>query len=163
MNSTDLDPTLKNQQRSEIQISIHKRPVNIEVIDLRMDQLSWQTETDTEKSINMIYQYAEAKSTQTINWYLGHKKQKAVCSRVLRFGAIVLTTLGGIAPVVSSIGWLGPRPNEIMGKAGYLLLATAAACVGLDKFFGISSGWMRYISAALSLQKAQSEFRLDWA
>jgi hypothetical protein len=39
----------------------------------------------------------------------------------------------------------------------------AAACVGFDKFFGFSSGWMRYISTKITLERMLGEFRLDWA
>ncbi|MDY6992685.1 MAG: SLATT domain-containing protein, partial [Pseudomonadota bacterium] len=31
-----------------------------------------------------------------------------------------------------------------------------------DKFFGFSSGWMRYMLTQLSLQKALAEFQLGW-
>src|SRR5690606_33827087 len=50
-----------------------------------------------------------------------------------------------------------------VGQLGYLFLALAAACVGVDRFFGFSRGWMRYITAALVLERLLSEFRLEWA
>jgi hypothetical protein len=46
---------------------------------------------------------------------------------------------------------------------GYLFLALAAAFVATDKFFGFSSGWIRYIRTGQVLMKELAEFRMDWA
>jgi hypothetical protein len=40
--------------------------------------------------------------------------------------------------------------------------ATAAALVLADKFFGLSSGWMRFIKTQITLERALTEFRCDW-
>ncbi|HEY0738055.1 MAG TPA: SLATT domain-containing protein [Herpetosiphonaceae bacterium] len=134
---------------------------NIEVTQL--ESLSWKTPQEIETSIQEVYQYAEARAADTIDWYLRAKKSKAQWSRWLRFAAIVLTALGGLTPIIISLGWLNGARAQNLGQLGYLFLGLAAACVGLDKFFGFSSGWMRYITTALALQKTLSEFRLDWA
>jgi hypothetical protein len=44
-----------------------------------------------------------------------------------------------------------------------LFLGVAAALLGLDKGFGFSSGWARYVLTATSIRKSLEEFRLDWA
>jgi hypothetical protein len=85
---------------------------------------------------------------------------------LLRISAILLTTLGGLAPIMGSTGWLKLQSFDYepaVRMLGYVFLALAAACVGLDRFFGFSSGWMRYIMTALMLEKSLSEFRMEWA
>ena len=32
----------------------------------------------------------------------------------------------------------------------------------LDRFFGYSTGWIRYITTALALEKSREEYRLQW-
>jgi hypothetical protein len=44
-----------------------------------------------------------------------------------------------------------------------LFLGVAAALIGLDKTFGYSSGWARYVLTATNIRKSLEDFRLDWA
>jgi hypothetical protein len=137
------------------------------------ETLKWDTPQDSQISIQNLYRYAEQHAQQSIDWYLASKKSKSRWSRYLRLSAIALATLGGLAPVMLSMGWLEREPGAgqswsssaaaIIGQLGYLWLALAAACVATDKFFGFSSGWMRYIKTAQVLMKWLAEFRLDWA
>jgi hypothetical protein len=129
----------------------------------QLEGLSWKSEAQVETSIHTLYQYVEARSHETIGWYARAKRSKARWSRALRLSAILLTTLGGLAPVINSLGWATGELQARIGQVGYLLLGLAAACVGMDKFFGLSSGWMRYITSLLAQQRSLSEFRLDWA
>jgi hypothetical protein len=46
-----------------------------------------------------------------------------------------------------------------MGQLGYVMLALAAACVGFDHFFGLSTGWMRFMVTEMSLQQVLAEFQ----
>ncbi len=48
------------------------------------------------------------------------------------------------------------------GLASSLFVGVAAGLYGLDKAFGFSSGWTRYILTATVLEKALEEFRLQW-
>ena len=41
-------------------------------------------------------------------------------------------------------------------------LAIAVAMVGLDRFFGFSSAWARYMATGQAILAALNEFRLDW-
>lgn len=141
------------------------------------EALTWQTPQEREISIQHLYRYAEQYAQQAVDWYLSSKNSKSRWSRWLRLSAIALATLGSLAPVMLSIGWLERDPAAgtaglpgwsgsaaaLIGQLGYLWLALAAACVATDKFFGFSSGWMRYIKTAQLLMKGLAEFRLDWA
>ena len=89
-------------------------------------------------------------------------------SWILRALAIFLTTLGGLTPIMSALGGstiklLDGQLNVYVGQLGYLFLGLAAGCIAFDRFFGFSSGWMRYISTKMVLEKELSEFRFDWA
>src|SRR5262249_42882887 len=65
--------------------------------------------------------------------------------------------VGTLLPTTSNLG-LGLRN----GLWASLLLGVAAALVGLDKAFGYSSGWARYVLTATKIRKALEEFRMDW-
>lgn len=52
--------------------------------------------------------------------------------------------------------------QESLGHFGYIFLALAAGCVAMDKFFGFSSNWMRFMTTSLALQRHLAEFEMDW-
>ena len=133
---------------------------NIEVTHL--EALAWKTDADVETSINALYRYAEAMADESIRWYWKAKRTNALWSRLLRVIAIGFAALGGLAPIISSLDWF-TQSSHLVGQLGYVSLGLAAACVGFDKFFGLSSGWMRYVLTAMIQQEALSAFRLDWA
>jgi hypothetical protein len=141
---------------------ILKPTEDIPAASLEVQNLRWSTPEEMQSSIRALYQYTEAHASDSIGWYARNKRQKAFMSRSLRFWAIILTTLGGLAPLIEALGWKLTGRNTV-GQFGYLFLGLAAACIGLDRFFGFSSGWMRYIATMMSLERALSEFRLDWA
>jgi hypothetical protein len=43
-----------------------------------------------------------------------------------------------------------------------LLVGLAAALIGVDRAFGYSSGWARYVVTATSMRKSLEQFRMDW-
>ena len=136
-----------------------RRAGDINAPRLQVHTLKWRTEQETQESIGVLYEYAEASAIGSIRWYGKQKRRKAVMSRTLRGFAIVFTIAGGLTPIIAALGWSG----TIVGQIGYLLLGLAAACIGFDKFFGFSSGWMRYIKTKMTIERALTDFRLDWA
>lgn len=120
--------------------------------------------------LEALRKYAEATIASELGWYFSRKGGRAKASRVLRVTAVVLSILGGLVPLVIAI--FGSRPSWAaslgldvirFGQLGYLLLAIAAGLVLLDRLFGLSTGWMRYIVAMQAIEKARESFRLDWA
>jgi hypothetical protein len=116
-------------------------------------------ENEDGTDLEALYRAAERQALAAIDWYHANKKLKSLLSRWLRFLAILLTTLGGLVPILEKHVTIPFLDNPTYG---YLYLPLAAACVGLDRFFGLSSGWMRYLTTSMALQKALVEFQMDW-
>jgi hypothetical protein len=84
-------------------------------------------------------------------------------SQWLRTFAIILAGIGAVCPLLdAAIPDNAGVPLSQLGQWGYVAIALAAALVGYDKFFGLSSGWMRYMVTELSLQRTLREFQYDW-
>jgi hypothetical protein len=43
-----------------------------------------------------------------------------------------------------------------------LLIALAALLSGVDRFLGLSSGWVRYVRTAQALTERMNQFQFDW-
>jgi hypothetical protein len=140
---------------------------DIERPRFEVQNLKWKSADEIQESIGAIYRYAEDTASDSIAWYGKSKRRKAQISQLLRFLAIVLTSLGGLTPIIGALGLttiaLRGELKLNVGQMGYLFLGLAAACVGFDRFFGFSSGWMRYLTTKMTLERSLSEFRLDWA
>jgi len=116
---------------------------------------------DPRKAIEGLYVRAETHALQTIDWYMRAKRSKSWAGTV-RYLAITLTTVGGVVPVVKAMD-VECLNGEVFGQLGYLLFALAAGLIAFDRFSGISTGWIRYVTSALALQRALREFQLSWA
>lgn len=119
---------------------------------------------EASESLAHLLTYVEQEAASTIAWYWRNKRWKAKCSRLIQISAIVLTALAGIFPVVAyllkEMKW--PYPSE-SGLWASLFVGVAAALIGIDRTFGLSSGWTRYVLTATALRKLLEEFRLDCA
>jgi hypothetical protein len=113
---------------------------------------------DTEAALTQLYRYAEGRAIEATDWYLQDKRGKRIWSRGLRLLAILLVTAGGLQPLLDAAA---PGPGRTAW--GYVLLALAAACIGFDRFFGLSSGWMRSMTTAQALERRLEQLQYDWA
>ncbi|MET8368810.1 SLATT domain-containing protein [Micromonospora profundi] len=116
-----------------------------------------RAEQQPEAALQRLREWAEGQAEDSIAWYLRDKAIRRTASRMLRGCAILLGIAGGVVPLVSAA-------SAGRGASwGYVLLAMAGGCLAFDHFFGLSSAWMRDIATVQALQRALTEFRLDWA
>jgi hypothetical protein len=76
-----------------------------------------------------------------------------------------LLTAAGLVPIIIQLvknagaNWAKGFDS---GPLASLFVGIAAALLGLDKAFGYSSGWTRYVLTGTSMTKLLQEFRMDW-
>ena len=117
---------------------------------------------DLVQSLRSVRMAAEDEGQKAIDWYWRHTRLKRYLSRLIQFSALTLAALAGLLPVVNE-ALKGTRyALTDSGMVATLCVGIAAALVGLDKAFGFSSGWTRYVLTATSMTKLLHEFRLDW-
>jgi hypothetical protein len=128
-----------------------------------LSNLSWK-DADVDNSLRALRQYVETEAQKQIAWYYAKKARKARMSVTLRFISIVLFVFGGLVPIIKATlpaSATATLPFDF-GQAGYLLIGIAAGCIGLDRYFGYSTGWIRYITTAMAIEKSLEEYRLEW-
>ncbi|HTT10754.1 MAG TPA: SLATT domain-containing protein [Burkholderiaceae bacterium] len=127
--------------------------------------LHWQCD-QIQKSLDDQLTYVESEALNAIAWYWDKKKWKARLSRWIRLWALILTACAGLLPIVSYIArdanWVTASAATASGLWASALVGVAAALIGIDRAFGFSTGWARYVLAASEIRKRLEEFRMDW-
>lgn len=123
--------------------------------------LNWDSK-NADVSLNKLYEFACDEGKRTEDWYWKKTGEKKRWAMLLRVVAIMAVTAAGIIPILSPIFKDAkdfPIINPIWSS---LAIAIGTAALGLDKFFGFSSGWIRYVTSALNIKAWLIEFKFDW-
>ncbi|MGW7380743.1 SLATT domain-containing protein [Streptomyces sp. NPDC054794] len=108
--------------------------------------------------LDELYRWVERGALETAAWYLADRVWKRRTARVLRVGAASGAVCGTALPLLDLTGAL-----DSGAPWGYLALVFAVACVGIDRFFGVTSGWIRDVATAQAVQRRLQVLQFDWA
>ncbi|MFF9814309.1 SLATT domain-containing protein [Streptomyces sp. NPDC014006] len=108
--------------------------------------------------LNELYRWVERGALETSAWYLADRVWKRRGARLLRAGAALGAVAGAALPLLDLTGVIGG-----VAPWGYLALMLAVACVGVDRFFGVTSGWIRDVATAQAVQRRLQVLQFDWA
>ncbi|MGW2820172.1 SLATT domain-containing protein [Streptomyces sp. NPDC001443] len=108
--------------------------------------------------LDELYRWVERGALETAAWYLSDRVGKRRAAWGLRAGAAAGAVSGAALPFLDFTGVVdGAAPW------GYLALLLAGACVGVDRFFGVTSGWIRDVATAQAVQRRLQLLQFDWA
>lgn len=137
-----------------------KKPTQ-DLIARELPQLSWQP-SDAAASLSKLYDHVAGVGQEVVDWYYGAKRPKRRWGRSLRLGAILSTGVAAGIPLLAEIfEQEGGRPG-IQPLWAAVALAAAGLMILLDRFWGCTSGWVRYLLAGQEASNALERFRLDW-
>lgn len=125
-----------------------------------LKELDWSAAHRAE-SLSAVYAHSTGYGTATESWYAEKRRPKRVLGRLLRAGAIVLGAVAAILPILGQIDTHDGKPSIPPAWAS-VALAAAAAFVALDRFFGFSTGWMRFMDAELHVTRLRHDFEYAW-
>ncbi|MFE1475489.1 SLATT domain-containing protein [Streptomyces cyaneofuscatus] len=108
--------------------------------------------------LDELYRWVESGALATAEWYLTDRVWKRRAARALRLGTAFGVVAGAALPLLDLTGTLS-------GSAGwgYLSLLLGAACMGCDRYFGLTSGWIRNLATAQAVQRRLQVLQFDWA
>ncbi|MFH0520607.1 SLATT domain-containing protein [Streptomyces sp. M41] len=108
--------------------------------------------------LHELYRWVERGALDTATWYLADRVWKRRGARALRTGAAAGAVVGAALPLLDVT-------RMVSGAApwGYLALLLAVACVAVDRFFGVTSGWMRDVATAQAVLRRLQVLQFDWA
>ncbi|MFE9170684.1 SLATT domain-containing protein [Streptomyces kebangsaanensis] len=110
------------------------------------------------RCLDELYRWVERGALQTVAWYLAERVWKRRGARALRCGTAAGAVAGAVLPLLDLTG-------AVDGAApwGYVALLLSASCVGVDRYFGVTSGWMRDVATAQAVQRRLQALQFDWA
>ncbi|MFJ3667672.1 SLATT domain-containing protein [Streptomyces sp. NPDC090106] len=108
--------------------------------------------------LDELYRWVESGALETASWYLTDRVWKRRGARALRAGAAAGAATGAALPLLDLTGVVGG-----VAPWGYLALMIAVACVAVDRFFGVTSGWIRDVATAQAVQRRLQVLQFDWA
>ncbi|MCE7080867.1 SLATT domain-containing protein [Streptomyces sp. ST2-7A] len=107
--------------------------------------------------LDELYRRVEGEALRTVEWYLTDRRGKRGAARALRLGSVLGAAAGLALPLLEAVGVAG------VGPWGYPLLLGAVACLACDRWFGLTSGWMRDVATAQAVQRRLEALRYEWA
>jgi hypothetical protein len=125
-----------------------------------LEQLVWRPDTRS-VSVEVLFEHAVGLAVAAEEWYARKRPPKRAAGRSLRVATVVLGAIGAVLPILSEITTKNGKPAIAPGWAA-VALALAAALITLDRFFGFSSGWMRFMDAELQVTRLRHQFEYDW-
>mgnify|MGYP006170402249 CR=1 FL=1 len=108
--------------------------------------------------LDELYRWVERGALDTAAWYLRDRTRKRLGARLLRGGAALGGAGAGVLPLLDLAGGVGG-----VATWGFVSLLAGVACVGCDRFFGLTSGWIRDVATAQAVQRRLQVLQFDWA
>ena len=112
------------------------------------------------ETLSAIKGYILATAENEQNWYAKARALNGRTTRTLRFIALILFGMGLVLPLlnIEKVIILKHPINSL----GYLCLATGGLILLFDKYFGLSSGFVRFYIAEEDIRKSIADFELAW-
>jgi hypothetical protein len=102
--------------------------------------------------------YAIEFTENSAKWYFEGRKSRRWWCRICRFLSVILIGLAGLIPVLTE---LYPATLQLRPTHATLCLGLAGLWIGIDRFWGFTSGWVRYLQTGQLLASALDGFRFD--
>ncbi|MDB5089719.1 MAG: hypothetical protein JWR09_3713 [Mucilaginibacter sp.] len=105
-----------------------------------------------------LYDQSIAIVDGNIHWYWKAKRSQRDFSKTIRATAILCFIASTLVPYIANYN----KADASILYLGYILAGVAGGVLMLDKFFGFSSSWVRYILLAKQLQQLRNTFVENW-
>jgi hypothetical protein len=118
---------------------------------------------DAATSLKEVYAATVAQGQSAIDWYRTNIRGMRLGSRIVRLCSISLASFGALVPLLANAFRRQDQTYLFDPQWGYFAFALAVVVLGIDKFYGFSTGWARYIKTQLALERGLSDLHYDWA
>ncbi len=126
-----------------------------------LEELDWSPEHRS-ASLSAVFRHAVGLASGAERWYADSRRAKRWWGRALRVGAILSGAVAVILPILGQIYTKQGESPAIPPGWAAVAVAVAGTLVALDRFFGFSVGWARFIATELKLTRLRHDFEYAW-
>ncbi len=123
-----------------------------------LPQVDW---TDPDRAISEILNHCLEQAKGVEAWYMRKRTPKRIWGRILRVASILLVGAGVLIPILAQVYTHDGEPVIAPGWAS-LALVLAATMVALDRLFGFSTSWTRFIETNMRVERLRHDFEFEW-
>lgn len=109
--------------------------------------------------LDELYVWVEQRALFVADWYLGERTWKRRGACALRGGTALGVLAAGLLPLLALTGAVAER-HVVWGYVA-LLVAVLSLCA--DRFFGLTTGWIRDVATAQAIQRRLEVLQYEWA
>ena len=113
-------------------------------------------------ALPQLYQDALDESSKARAWYWTSIRSKRSAALASRAAIYLLSAFGVAAPLTAAIMSVDGT-KLLVTQAGVCALVLAGFVQLGDRVFGWSSGWLRYMTTVMEMEKLTAKFQQDWA
>jgi SMODS and SLOG-associating 2TM effector domain 2 len=114
------------------------------------------------EGLEQLFACVVSEANDAIAWYNLRRKPKQYGGQILRVGALIFGAVAGLIPVLGEIYQDNGRPG-IAPAWATVALGIAGLLVLLDRFWGFTNAWVRFLLAQQELSTELRNFEFDWA
>jgi hypothetical protein len=126
-----------------------------------LTDLPWDPE-HAEDSLLKVRSHVVTDAESALSWYERSRTPKKRGGLLVRGTSVMLIAIAGLLPLITELLAPGSAKSAINPLYASLAIGVAAALVGFDRWFGFSSGWMRYVTTSMAIRTALEAFEMDW-
>lgn len=123
-------------------------------------ELTWEP-GKVQAALENLHRHIISGAVSTSGWYNNAKCAKKYSAIFIRIVAILALAVSGIIPILSQIYAEAGKPLFSPAWAS-VALAIAATLALFDRYFGFSSGWMRFVATEQQVSQLTREFQIEW-
>lgn len=137
--------------------------MNANAITKELDNLMTSNNIATESKITALYLFAKEVKANSCDWYwMSIKRKKKAAFTVLLFVFILVIVASLIQFCLINLNALGDGDKFFYSQCSVGLYTLAAILFLMDKVFGWTTGWVRYVTTVMDIQKAYDSFIVEW-
>lgn len=120
-------------------------------------------ETDEQKeALTKLFQHTVAKAQNNIDWYTRNARLKKRRAQIIRLLSLSMLGIGSVSPVMIDLYHEQNPSADIPTSIATLIIAAGTGLIALDRFWGYSTGWMRFLTTEMQIKTLLESFQYDW-
>ena len=105
------------------------------------------------KKLNVLYLESLSSAEETIQWYLRYRKKNGKYAKSIRLTSIILFVISTLIPLITA--WW---KYDALLYLGYVLASIGGGLLLIDRYYGLSSSWIRFVLTGKDLESLRNSF-----